>query len=154
MSPFFLAWGMLVFASFGLLHRTAPPIPSPLEGLSSGWAPPAFWLPATTLGDMSSPSLHLNHWGPTLPARVFLSSEVLFQVVEGEAVLLELTRQRYFSLDGVGTDVWRMLEEDPDVERLVNRLLLRYDTTEAILRKDLLALFDRLSAAGLARVAA
>lgn len=101
---------------------------------------------------MSSPSVHRNHSDTTLPARVFLSSEVLFQVVEGEAVLLELTGQRYFSLDLVGTEVWGLLEEDPDVERVVNRLLLRYDTTEATIRKDLLVLFNRLSEAGLVRV--
>lgn len=112
-----------------------------------GYRPP-------TVGDMSSPSLPLNHSDTTLPARVFLSSEVLFQVVEGEAVLLELTRQRYFSLDLVGTEVWGLLEEDPDVERVVSRLLLRYETTEGTLRKDLLVLFNRLSAAGLVRIEA
>jgi hypothetical protein len=103
---------------------------------------------------MSSPTVHLNQPDSALPERVFLSSEVLFQVVEGEAVLLELTRQRYFSLDAIGTEIWGLLEEDPDVERVVNRLLLRYETTEATIRKDLLVLFNRLSAAGLARVAA
>ena len=92
------------------------------------------------------------NWSKALPARVVIAPEVLHQIVEGQAVLLELTGQRYFSLDEVGTQIWSLLEEDPDVERVDQHLLARYDTTEATIRKDLLDLINRLAETGLVLV--
>lgn len=38
----------------------------------------------------------------SLPTRVEISPEVLFQELQGEAVLLNLTSERYYGLDDVG----------------------------------------------------
>jgi hypothetical protein len=79
---------------------------------------------------------------------------VLSQSLEGEAVLLHLPTQRYFSLDSVGSRFWRLLEDDSDVERACARLLEEYDTSEETLRADLCALLEQLTAAGLVQVEA
>ena len=88
----------------------------------------------------------------TLPARASLSADVLTQHVEGQAVLLDLRGDRYYSLDPVGTKVWELLGEEPDVSAVVARLLAIYDVGEAELRRDVAALLARLAAAGLVTV--
>jgi hypothetical protein len=87
-----------------------------------------------------------------LPARVHASPDVLCQQVEGQAVLLDLAGERYYSLDDVGTRMWEALSEESDPDAVVGRLLALYDVDEATLRADLGALIARLAAAGLVRV--
>ena len=87
-----------------------------------------------------------------LPAHVFPSPDVLCQQVEGQAVLLDLTGERYYSLDDVGTRIWEALTDESDPSVIVERLLTIYDVDESTLRADLGALIDRLAAAGLVRV--
>lgn len=90
--------------------------------------------------------------GESLPKSVSISSEVLVQEVAGEVVLLDLRSERYFSLDDVGTQMWRLLAEHGDVATVCVRLLAAYDVDEATLRHDLGTLIGRLAAAGLVEV--
>lgn len=87
-----------------------------------------------------------------LPARVFPSVDVLCQQVEGQAVLLDLTGERYYSLDDVGTRIWEMLSDESDPSVIVDRLLAVYDVDESTLHADLGTLIERLAAEGLVRV--
>lgn len=89
-----------------------------------------------------------------LPARVTIASDTLHQVVGGEAVLLEMSRQCYYSLDEVGSRIWTLLSEGRTPESIVAQLLTEYDTSEAVLRQDLHALLLRLADAGLVRIEA
>ena len=73
----------------------------------------------------------------TLPRRVTLSSQVLFQQLESEAVLLDLDSEHYYSLDPVATRIWKLLSEDGSVETAVSSLLATYDIDETTLRRDL-----------------
>ncbi|HEV8148651.1 MAG TPA: PqqD family protein [Gemmatimonadales bacterium] len=83
-----------------------------------------------------------------------IAADTLHQIVGGEAVLLELTRQCYYSLDEVGSRIWALLEQGHTPESIVAQLLSEYDTTEAVLRHDLQALLNQLADAGLVRVEA
>jgi hypothetical protein len=81
-----------------------------------------------------------------------VSSDVLYQTIEGHAVLLDLAGERYYSLDDVGTRIWQLLSEQSDVSTLLERLLDLYDVDRGSLTRDLSSFFDRLAAAGLVRV--
>jgi hypothetical protein len=81
-----------------------------------------------------------------------MSPRVLVQELDGEAILLDLESEHYFSLDDVGTRMWQVLAEAGDVETAVARLLREYDVDEATLRHDLGALIERQEQHGLASV--
>jgi hypothetical protein len=83
--------------------------------------------------------------------KLAVSPEVLSQTVGDEAVLLDLRREEYFSLNAVGRRVWELLQENSDVDVIRERLLEEYDVAVEALDKDLNDLFTRLLAAGLVR---
>lgn len=87
-----------------------------------------------------------------LPERAVASAEVLHQVIEGRAVLLDLNGERYYSLDNVGTRIWTLLADHDHVETILARLLDVYAVDEATLRSDLASFLDRLARAGLVRL--
>src|SRR5690606_27195557 len=49
----------------------------------------------------------------TLAHRVSRSDQVMFQELDGEAVLLDLSGEAYFGLNGVGTRIWALMEGSP-----------------------------------------
>jgi hypothetical protein len=78
------------------------------------------------------------------------SPNVVFQEIEGEMVLLDLDGDHYFSLDEVGARVWTLLgEHEGDAERVIEAMLGEFDVDQATLRRDLEALLEQLSRAGL-----
>ena len=77
------------------------------------------------------------------------SASVLSQEIEGETVLLDMEREHFYSLDSIGTRVWKLLAEHGDVEALLASMLLEFDVDEATLRRDIVDLLDRLQEQGL-----
>ncbi len=88
-----------------------------------------------------------------LPSRVDVPSHILFQELEGEAVLLNLENERYYGLDDVGTRIWQLLAEQGDVLAAFERLRNEYDVEEDVLRRDLAQWIAKLAEAGLLKVA-
>lgn len=85
----------------------------------------------------------------SLSQNVTLSSEVVFQELKGEAVLLDLSKEMYFGLDEVGTMLWQHLEQDPSLRAAYSAVLAEFDVGPAQLEQDVLAFIERLSEAGL-----
>ena len=88
----------------------------------------------------------------SIEARISIPDEVLFQDLDGEAVLLNLQSGKYFGLDLVGTRVWNLLVEYGALPTTYQALLEEYDVDEDRLQSDLLALVDQLAAHGLIRL--
>jgi hypothetical protein len=88
----------------------------------------------------------------SLPPRITLEPEILFQELEGEAILLNLQTEHYYSLNDVGTRMWQLLAEHRDVATVVERLLAEYNVDEATLHQDLAQLIAALTDAGLITV--
>lgn len=86
------------------------------------------------------------------PLRV--SAKVLCQEVHGEAVLLDLAGERYYSLNGMGTRVWRFLAGGLSVPAIYARILAEYEVEAQVLTQDLKTLLQDLMTAGLIEVAA
>lgn len=85
----------------------------------------------------------------TAARRVEIAPGVVFREVGGEAVLLDLASERYFTLDATGTRMWALLAEHGETAEVVRRLLAEYEVDEAVLARDLDELVDRLAAEGL-----
>lgn len=86
---------------------------------------------------------------PTLDARVIAPDHVLAQELEGEAVLLNLQSERYYSLDDIGTRMWNTLTTAPSISAAHSALLEEYDVDAERLEQDLLDLVEKLVTDGL-----
>lgn len=89
----------------------------------------------------------------TLDSRLTQSSDVLFQNLDGEAVLLDLSSETYFGLNEVGTRVWELLESTSLLSDVCVQLQSEYEVERERAESDLLELASRLISAGLARAA-
>ncbi len=85
--------------------------------------------------------------------RISPSPDVAFQEVEGEIILLDLSGERYWALDDVGTRCWQLLLEHGELDAAIDTLLAEFDVDEPTLRSDVEALVEQLCSAGLIVVA-
>ena len=90
----------------------------------------------------------------SLPTRVTIPDNVLFQELKGESVLLNLANDRYYGLDDVGTRMWRLLAEHRNPSTVVQHLLNEYagEVDQATVERDLCELIEKLAAVGLITV--
>jgi len=82
-------------------------------------------------------------------ALVSIPEDVLFRELDGEAIILHLTRGMYFGLDAVGTRVWMVLAESSSVGRAIDVLTAEYDVDSDVATGDVLELVSTLSDQGL-----
>jgi len=85
-------------------------------------------------------------------ASLAVPAHVLVRQVENESVLLNLTSERYFGLDEVGTRMWTALTTSPSIQAAYDTLIAEYDVEDARLRQNLEELVERLVANGLLEV--
>ena len=88
----------------------------------------------------------------TLSEQIELSSDVVFQELLGEAVLLDLEQDMYFGLDQVATLVWQSLARDPSLRAAYAVVLGKYDVDAVLLEKDVILFVESLLNAGIARL--
>jgi hypothetical protein len=88
------------------------------------------------------------------PKRVSISDAVIFQEIEGECVLLNMTSEQYYGLDDVGTRMWQLLSEHGRPAAVLEQLRKDYGVDEGTLRRDLGAFIADLQAEGLVEVEA
>ena len=82
-------------------------------------------------------------------SRVIVSDDVLVRGIQSESILLNLTNERYYGLDEVGTHMWDVLESSSSVQEAFDRLLAEYDVDESTLRTDLTEFVSLLLEQGL-----
>ena len=92
--------------------------------------------------------------GVTLSSRLRPASDVLFRELENESVLVHLQGGSYFGLDPVGTRIWALLSECPDLAAVLEHLTQEFDVERARAEQDLLTLADTLVERGLVQAAA
>lgn len=91
---------------------------------------------------------------PTFDCKVAVSTDVLFQKVGVEAVLLDLASESYFGLDEVGARIWQLLLKNSSLSAIYAVLLEEYDVGPAQVERDLLELIGELVDAGLLTIGA
>ncbi|HET7047223.1 MAG TPA: PqqD family protein [Solirubrobacteraceae bacterium] len=79
-----------------------------------------------------------------LPETVSIPETVLWQEVGGEIVLLDVHEGEYRSLNDVGSEMWKALEQCRDVAAAHSRLCGLYDVDPDVLRADLAGFIARL----------
>jgi Coenzyme PQQ synthesis protein D (PqqD) len=56
---------------------------------------------------------------------------VVHETIDGEVILIQLETGFYYSLDGVGAEIWALLSEDTAPTEIANRLSERHGTDPA-----------------------
>ncbi len=77
------------------------------------------------------------------------NSDVIFQVLGDETVLLHIKTEEYYTLDETGTRMWQLLAEHGDPEPVIAQLLEEFEVDKATVRRDLTRLIDELRERGL-----
>ena len=88
----------------------------------------------------------------SLNSRVRIQDDVLFQELQGEAVLLNLKTGVYLGLDQLGTKIWQLLQEDGALSKVMEVILQEYDVTQEKFAQDLLGLVGQMEQQGLVEV--
>lgn len=77
------------------------------------------------------------------------TEQVVASELDGEAVLLNLTTEEYYSLNDVGTRMWELTDGQHTIGDIVETILSEYDAERDAVTADVLALFDELAEEGL-----
>ena len=71
--------------------------------------------------------------------------KITYRIIDGEAVMLNLDSGYYYSLNSVGTDIWKMIDGGKESESILSCLEQDYCQVEKRdLKKDVTALLDDL----------
>lgn len=81
------------------------------------------------------------------------SADVVSRVLDGEAVLLDLSSNKYLGLNEVATRAWELIGEGKAYGEIRSTLLQEFDVSREVLEKDLDRLFSDMRARGLIRPA-
>jgi hypothetical protein len=81
------------------------------------------------------------------------TDEIAAEVVEGEAVLINLSNGTYYTMDNVGAVVWSMIERCYSMEEMGERLAKAYGVDRESVLRDLSELARDLLEQGLVVVA-
>ena len=68
---------------------------------------------------------------------VVVSKDVLFQELDGEAVLLSLETGQYYGLNTVASKAWSLFQEHTNLDRVLSELMTAFDVPEETLIADL-----------------
>jgi hypothetical protein len=88
----------------------------------------------------------------SLTSRVRFNDDVLFQELQGEAVLLNLQTGVYLGLDKVGTRVWQLMGQNEVLSGVLKGMLQEYEVTEERCSQDLLDLVAKMQEQGLVTI--
>ncbi len=82
-----------------------------------------------------------------------IATDVIFEVLEGEAVLLHVGDGTYYRLNRTGTRVWQLLEQGTSRDQIVRTIAAEFDAPETAIAGDVKALLQDLEQHGLIRQA-
>lgn len=69
--------------------------------------------------------------------------------LNGEIVMMDLEKGRYFSLNGVGSRIWEIIESPIEINKIVDCLLEEYDVNRNECEENVLEFLDKLDDANI-----
>ena len=72
------------------------------------------------------------------------AEQVCWNCLDGEAILLDLRKGSYYTLNAVGCDLWQCIDGKRTVREIGSELCRIYDAPQSRVEADVLALFDEL----------
>jgi Coenzyme PQQ synthesis protein D (PqqD) len=90
---------------------------------------------------------------PSADSCVQINEQVLFQELEGEAVLLNLKTGIYYGLDVVGTRIWELLKQQRQIPSVIESVVDEFEVIEKRCAEDLFRFLAELEKNGLITIA-
>jgi len=75
---------------------------------------------------------------------MIINKKIITRELQGETVLLNQENGDYFSLNGIGTQVYNCICEGMEIEEIINFLLNKYDTEYNTLKNDIVSLITKM----------
>ena len=70
--------------------------------------------------------------------------DVIHEVIDGEAVLVNLKNGKYYSTDKVGASVWTLIEQGLSVGQIIDDIQMRYNGNKDTITQSILQLITQL----------
>lgn len=78
-------------------------------------------------------------------SRVSVSGpHVVSEIIESEAIIIDLDSGNYYSLQDAGADIWAGIQDGIQIEEIVDRLRMKYESDEGAIRSAAMALLNQL----------
>jgi len=87
-----------------------------------------------------------------IPLKLKIPDDIVFRILDDEAVILNVANGIYFGLDSVGTRMWQLMSEHRSTDPVVGTLLDEYEVGEDRLRYDLDQLIRQLVDKGIVQI--
>lgn len=84
--------------------------------------------------------------------KIIVPKHMLVRIFEDDSVLLNLQRETYHGLDGMGTRMWQVLTQAPSIQDAYETLLSEYDVEPDRLKQDLEEFITKLADRGMIEV--
>ena len=81
-----------------------------------------------------------------LEQKVIVSDDVLFQILGGETVLLNMETEQYFGLNEIGSKIWELISKEKLISEVLTELLNEYEVEHETLKNDLLRILLKMEA--------
>lgn len=81
---------------------------------------------------------------PTLSSVVRARSDLLTTEIDGEAVMMDVESGKYFTLDIIGTRIWKALADPVEIAVLCRTLEQEFDAPLPVIERNVLALMADL----------
>lgn len=88
----------------------------------------------------------------TLTEHYKIIPEALLQKIDEDTVLLNGRTREFFTLNDSAAEFWDVIQGEVHLQRVVEKLLARYDVPEAELKKDLANFATELQEKGLMEI--
>lgn len=86
---------------------------------------------------------------PNLERRPRPTEQVVSQRADESAIVLDLRSGEYFSIEGIGAEIWALCAVDSTVESIIQALESEWAVPRDVLVTDVLEFLDELQRAGL-----
>jgi len=73
-----------------------------------------------------------------------VAESVHSQLVDGELVILDMKTEKYFGLDSVGSDIWKLIDEENSFQEILDAMLEMYDADPDQVNRDIEDLIEKL----------
>ncbi len=83
-----------------------------------------------------------------------ISEHAIAQEVGGELIVLDMTTERYLSIDRVGRKIWGLLDEGRTIPAVVDELTAHYGIDRARIHDDVSTFITQLEQLGLGELTA